>query len=499
MSRVKKVRLVLALSASLLVLLPPGCGGAGAPGGAAEVVPADAAFYLVADTDFDGDQWDVVQELATRFPGGEDLLGRIVEEIESESGEEIDFEEDVDPALGPEVALVVLAPESGSDEEETVVVLTQPDDEAALQRLLEGGDEPAVSRAVEDWQAIAEDDATLDRFEAAREGESLADSEGFEDAMDGLDEDVLVTVYGNLRQAQEAAGAESGDQLDPFDTFFPNGEAPVFGGTARAEGDGARRDGRLVYPGNVEDTPFSMEPFDSELPDEVPGDVLAYLSFNDLERAISAYRDAIAETDPNVERGLGMAEGFLGVSLEEDIAPLFTSEGALYVRRGALIPEVTLVTEVEDEQQALGTLDDLVAGLGTFVGSGDPERRDVDGVEVREVPISPPFSLSYAAFDGLLVVTTSADGIADLRADEDRLADDKAFQDALDRAEVPGETSGFAYVDLEETLPLLFGFAEAGLGETTDARQYTDPLTSLVVWGEQDGSTQSFSVFVGIE
>ena len=499
MSRVKKVRLVLALSASLLVLLASGCGGAGAPGGAAEVVPADAAFYLVADTDFEGDQWDAVQELATRFPGGEDLLGRIVEEIESESGEEIDFEEDVDPALGPEVALVVLAPESGSDEEETVVVLTQPDDEAALQRLLERGDEPAVSRAVEDWQAIAEDDATLDRFEAAREGESLADSEGFEDAMDGLDEDVLVTVYGNLRQAQEAAGAESGDQLDPFDTFFPNGEAPVFGGTARAEGDGARLDGRLVYSGDVEDTPFSMEPFDSELPDEVPGDVLAYLSFNDLERGISAYRDALAETDPDVERGLGMAEGFLGVSLEEDIAPLFAGEGALYVRRGALIPEVTLVTQVEDEQQAVGTLDDVVAGIGAFVGVGEPQRRDVDGVEVREVPISPPFSLSYAAFDGLLVVTTSADGIADLRAEDDRLADDEAFEEALDRAGVPGETSGFAYVDLEETLPLLFGFAEAGLGETTDVRQYTDPLTSLVVWGEQDGSTQSFSVFVGIE
>ena len=123
----------------------------------------------------------------------------------------------------------------------------------------------------------------------------------------------------------------------------------------------------------------------------------------------------------------------------------------------------------------------------------------MDGVEVREVPISPPFSLSYAAFDGLLVVTTSANGIADLRADEDRLADDEAYEEALDRAEIPGETSGFAYVALEEALPLIFGYAEAGLGETSDARQYTEPLTSLVLWGEQDGSTQSFSVFVGIE
>ena len=492
------MRLFLALSTVAAVLLVAGCGGAGSPGGAADVVPADAAFYMVVDTDFEGDQWGAAQDLAARFPGGEDLIGRIVQEIESESGEPLDFEQDVDPALGPEVAFVVLAPEP--DGMQTVVVLTQPDDQDALQRLIERGDEPAVSRAVGDWQAVAEDEASLDRFEAAREGESLADSESFEDAMDGLDDDVLVTVYGNLHQAQEAAKAESGGgQLAPFDAFFPGGELPVFGGTARAEDDGARLDGQLVYAGDVEDTPFSMEPFDAELPGEVPGDVLAYLSFNNLERGISAYRDALAESDPDVESQLGMAEAFLGVSLEEDIAPLFADEGALYVRRGALIPEVTLVTRVEDEEAAVGTLDDVVAGIGTFVGVGEPERREVDGVEVREVPIEPPFSLSYAAFNGLLVVTTSADGIADLRAEDDRLADDEEFGEALDRAGVPGETSGFLYADLEEALPLLFGYAEAGLGETTDARQYTEPLRSLVVWGEQDGSTQSFSVFVGVE
>ena len=497
MSRVKIVRSALALSASLLVLLAAGCGGSGAPGGAADVVPADAALYAVVDTDFEGDQWEAVQELASRFPGGEDLIGRIVEEIEADG--ELDFEEDVEPALGPVVALVVLDFETDDAGNPPFVVLTQPEDAGAFRRIMESEPDPGVAREIDGWQVGAMSEDVLDRYETALEGERLADSERFEDAMDGLDEDVLVTVYGNLQSAQEAAEAESGEELDPFETFFPGGEAPVFGGTARAEGDGARLDGQLVYSGDVEDTPFSTEEFDAELPGEVPGDVLAYLAFNDLERAISAYRDAIAEADPDFESQLGMAESFLGVSIEEDIAPLFAGEGAVYVRQGALIPEVTLVTQVEDEQQAVATLDDVVSRIGGFVGSGQPELREVDGLEVHEVAISPPFSLSYVAFDGLLVVTTSADGIADLRAEDDRLADDEEFEEALDRAGVPGETSGFAYVDLEETLPLLFGFAEAGLGETTDARQYTEPLTSLVVWGEQDGSTQSFSVFVGIE
>ena len=490
------MRLFLALATAVSVLLAAGCGGAGSPGGAAEAVPADAAFYLVADTDFEGEQWDAVQELAAKFPGGENLLGRIVDEIEAE--EELDFEEDVEPALGPVVALAVLDTETDEAGNPPFVVLTQPEDADAFRRLIESEPDPGVARELDGWQVGAMSAEVLDRYEAALEGERLADSEQFENAMDGLDEDVLVTVYADLQRVQAAADAGAGGATDPFQTVFPGGEA-VLGATARAEGDGARLDGQLVYSGDVEDTPFSVEPYDAELPEQVPGDALAYLSFSDLDGAISAYRDAIAEADPEVERGLGMAEGFLGVSLEEDIAPLFAGEGALYVRRGALIPEVTLVTQVEDEEQAVGTLDELVAGIGTFVDVGEPERREVDGVEVREVPISPPVSLSYAAFDGLLVVTTSADGIADLRADEDRLADDEAYQDALDRAGVPGETSGFAYVDLEETLPLLFGFAELGLGETSEAQQYTEPLTSLVYWGEQEGSTQSFSVFVGVE
>ena len=94
-----------------------------------------------------------------------------------------------------------------------------------------------------------------------------------------------------------------------------------------------------------------------------------------------------------LESQLGMAEGFLGVSLEEDIAPLFAEEGAVYVRRGALIPEVTLVTQVEDEEQALGTLDDLVGRIGAFLPFGQPERTEVYGVQVssayrRDCPVA---------------------------------------------------------------------------------------------------------------
>ena len=487
------MRFLAIFCAALTLPVLAACGGSEGPGGAAEVVPADVAFYVVGDTDFESDQWGTVQELAAKFPGGEDLTGRIVEELEA--GGELDFEEDVEPALGPVVAFAVLEVEQDAAGSEPFVFLTQPDDEAAFARLIEREPDPGVVREIEGWQAAAMSEDVLDRFETALEGDRLSDSERFQDAMDGLDEDGLLTFYGDLGRADLPT---DGASPAPFD-LFPGGEAPVLGGTVRAEDDGARVDGRLIYAGDAEDSPFAIEPYEAELPEEVPGDVLAYLSFNDLEQVISAYRDALAESSPELEGQLGMAEGVFGLSIEEDIAPLFAGEGAVYLRRGALVPEVTLVSRIEDEAAALETLDGLVARLGIYFPFARPERTEVDGVEVREIALSAPFTLGYAAFDGLLVITTSTDGIADLREDEDRLADADAFEEALDRADAPDETSGFAYVDLEEALPLLFGFVEAGNEDTTEARQYTEPLTNLVLWSEQDGDTQRFSLFLGVE
>jgi hypothetical protein len=80
------------------------------------------------------------------------------------------------------------------------------------------------------------------------------------------------------------------------------------------------------------------------------------------------------------------------------------------------------VSEVDDEDQAVATVDDLLQGLGGLMGLGQPRRHEVAGVEARTVKVSPDLSLTYAAFDGLLVVTTSPDGIAALRGDHESLA-----------------------------------------------------------------------------
>ena len=148
----------------------------------------------------------------------------------------------------------------------------------------------------------------------------------------------------------------------------------------------------------------------------------------------------------------------------------------------------------------MATLDKIVESASGFEPQlRNPKTVEIDGVEVRELPIDPPVSLYYAAFDGLLVVTSSQEGIAALREESDRLSDSEAFDDALDAAGVPDETQGFGYVDLQRAVPLFLGFAEAGDAATDEARGYLEPLQSLVFYGDQDDETASFTLFLGVE
>ena len=478
-----------------LVLALAGCGGgteSGDVGGeAAGIVPAGAALYISGNTDFEGDEWEAAEELVRRFPDGERAIQMLLEDLQAE---DVDFEADVKPALGPEVALVVLELDSA---EPAFVGLTQPRDEQKLQDLLAKSDEPTVSEVVDGWTVFSDDQAAIDAFKAARGGDTLADSADFQETMDGL-EGGLVSVYADGDGLQSAAEQQPDLSQGDLGACFPEGRFPSFGAVARAEDGGARLDGNAVFAGDLEEAGLAPSPYEAELLDDVPSGVLAYVSFSDLESQLSYLRDCFSQLQPEFESQLGQAEGFLGLSLEEDLAPLFAGESALYVRGGSLIPEVTLLTEVEDEEQAVVTLDEVVESLRGLapIPLPEPQTTEIAGVQVRQLAIQPPVSLYYGAFDGKLVVTSAREGIVDLREDGDRFADEDGFATAKDRSGLPDQTTGWAYVDLAEVFPLLLGFAG---GVPPEVQGNIDPLRSVVVYSTTDGARASFSLFVGIE
>jgi Protein of unknown function (DUF3352) len=485
MSNVRSFALLLLL----VVALAAGCGEDAASGPAgASVAPASAQLFVSIDTDTGSEQWKRAGALLDKFPGGDKLIDSALGELSKEG---LDFEQDVEPALGPETDIVGLDL-SGEGE---FVGLTQPDDAQKLKDLLAKGDQPMVSREIEGWTVFSDSDAVLDKFDAARKEGTLADATDYQDAIGEVNQDGLVRVYVNGSGIAEAISKQQGTSAAQFDTFFANGKIPSFAISVTAEEGGARLEGAST---NIDESTFSTENFKAELPDEVPGGVLLYADGNDLEQAFSNARESLAEQDPQFDQDLARLEAQIGVSLEEDVFPLFSGETALYVRPSLIIPEVTLITHVDDEDAAMATVNKLATAIGQYVPAAQRVIEvDIAGVKAKQMPLSGPVSLYWAAFDGHLVLTTSRAAISDLKSGDDRLADDEDFKRALEQADMPDETTGFVYVNLHDAISSILGLG--GENVPPDVRANLEPLGSLVFYGSKDGKTLRFAGFLAVD
>jgi hypothetical protein len=416
---------VLAAAALLAVLA--GCGESGSAGGSPSAVPADVTAYVSVDTTFEGGQWRAVSELLTRFPEGEGELDELLDEKELRD------------ALGPEAVFAVLPGAVGSEAEPPVVMLTQPDDLAAFERLLEEGD--AARAEMRGWQVVAEDEGVLDRYRQALEGPSLEGSETFAEAMEGLPEDALARIY-----ADGDALVESLPDHSPTEAplgLLEGGARGSIGAALHAEDDGVRVEGRAVA---TDEAPAPVA-YESELVGRVPAGAIAFLSFNDLGGALELFGGDF------LPPGLG------------EVGSLLAGESAVYLNGKG---DATLVTQVDDEAAALQAVEALL------------------GLSGEDVPVA------VDAFDGLLAVASSERELAALRADAPRLGDDGRFQEAVDAAGMPVETTGFGYVDLPSTAPL---FHE----EAAEASEYLEPLGGAVFWRSPSEGGQRFSLFLGID
>ncbi len=388
--------------------------------------------------------------LLEEFPDGEGLLEDVLDKATAEAG----FEGDADlrAALGPEVALVVLGPPAGPDTDPPFVVLTQPEDEDAFAELFEG--EAAVRAEVNGWQVVAEREADLERYRSALEAGSLEGSQAFEETMDDLPVDALARVYVD---GEGLAGAASGlaQGVSPLPLQLFGNDSGTVGAALVAEDDGVRVEGRALPTGDAEAP--ELETFESELVEEVPAGAVAFLSFNDLGGALDTYLEALGPEAEQLPFDPAQVTGLL------------SGEIAVYVRPGNA---VTLVAEVEDEADALATVESLLGPLG------------------GQAPVV------YDASDGLLAVSSSQAELDALRGDGPRLDQDDRFEDALDAAGMPDETGGFGYVDVQAAVPLLAGLG--GGAEHAVLSAYLEPLGGLVFWGESSGDVLRFSLFVGI-
>jgi hypothetical protein len=202
-------RFLIAL-VTLAALAAPasGCGTSAGEGGSvpesAKLAPADAVAFVTLVADDSLAQWEKADRLLGLFPDARAAL--LDAERDELRQEDLMWDEDVAPALGDELVVVVTA-------DQKPVVLLQPESEERLEALLDTSDDPVAQGTVSDWTALAETEAELDAYRAAVDRATLDSVDAFSEGMTVLPEDALARGWVDLRVlAKDVASAfeESG-------------------------------------------------------------------------------------------------------------------------------------------------------------------------------------------------------------------------------------------------------------------------------------------------
>jgi hypothetical protein len=483
-----------------VVLVVTGCGAASATSGSggsdpagAAVAPGSAPLFASVDTDLSSSQWKQVDSLLDKFPGKQKLLTQLRTSIEKDS--KVSWENDVKPALGKEIDFVALDFNSSQ-----VVGLTQPGDEAKFDALVKklNADPASSDKTVvgdyKGWKVVANTQAEIDAFKKAADTNAgvLADAAPFKDAMGSLSGDALATIYVNGAKAtsalQKALASSSSSTTS-------NGKL-VWGVAALAAEDAG---GRLEAKFKAQNVKTQLKPYKSALVDEVPAGALVFASF-DLQGLGSQ-----ANFRKQFEQGvLGKAGSVPGVSqllpILEQLGGVFGGENALYVRPGALIPEVTLVTRPDNPADATNTVDRLVSQLAALAGSPlVPKPVTIGGTQAKVVDLG-QVAIYYGTQGSDFVVTNQQQAFEDLKATGGKLSGDATFKEAVKASGMPDETDGFVYVNLKDAIPAVEGLAKlSGANVPPDVDANLRPLRTLVLWGTGSGNDGGLTAFLELK
>ena len=460
-------RLVLTSAIGAVVLfVAAGCAGSvgllgagAAPGGGASVAPADAAVFVAVDTDLGSSQWQTVNGLLAKIPGSSALLARLRQSFEQHS--KLSWQNDVVPALGPELDVAVLPGSAGGRPE--TVLLTQPPDRAKLDALLaklgQSSAAQPVTADIGGWTALSESQAALDAVGSA--SNHLADSSVYQEATATLGSNALLTAYANGAEAKRLVSALGGT--------VPSGNRRL----VWASGDVVASAGGLEVDGHVRaDGGPPRQPYASQLVHRIPSGALAVADFQ-----VPPGTESPSPSSSQLGGALWTLRSALG------------GESAVYVSPGAPFPAVTLVTHASDPQAVLDALQSALSKLGSAAGPG---KTSLDLGSILGA-----LALSHAVVGGDLVVSTSQQAVDAFKGTGQKLADDGAFREATSAAGMPDRTTGFVYVNLKDALPALQGLASLA-GAALPVGDLS-ALRTLTAYGSgSNGDHSSFTAFLEV-
>jgi len=396
--------------------------------------------------------------------------------------------------LRPPVALVAVAlliPLAGCGEESTddAVVGSVPADARAYLHL---------DRGSEDWDAASESLSKLPAVEAivrdliARQVNVPGDGQAGVALLPGRHKPVVLTpddppathslaVTPDYEEMLAGLGSQRLTTLylaRPPTGFLRSLDPTVDAAAVAADVDGDKMRIRARVRHKGEPGPCAATVGD-DLVDIADPKAAVYLEVPSISCALRALADNSKKARAALRRVGHLAASEAGISLRKDLFPMLDHRGAVIATPGEGAPTLTLVIDDVDETKALDLLSRLQPALIRLLGTRELGQAptfgsaDVEGVTAVTATIAPGLELSYAAFDGRLVVSTALAGIGAVKKAKG-LSENDSFDAVL--GDRPSQLSALVFLDLNQLLTL---FEQAGLAEDPRYLAIRDDLQKL--------------------
>lgn len=500
-------------------------GAAGTDGKGASAIPGDALAFASANIDEGSAAWKQLTATASKFPGWAQVSADFQKQLSGSGAGQVDFQTDVKPWLGGEIAVGVTAVDVSNPQKpsaQAVVYVQSKDDAKAIAALQKGGKAtPGPDYA--GYKTFSDTSGSSPMYAAVGKGAVLISTTQLElqRAIDTRDKGTgslaqspaFQTAMSKLPSDNLAVGYVAGDKLAPLVKALAQSASQAGSGTAasataalqgqmdkalaqlagiksismafRAEEKGFRFEEAVVGdPATLAQAGGTFEP---KLTARVPGDAVAYVAFKDLGKSLQPAIDQVLASNAQAKDQLAQMEAVLGLSVKDDVIPILLNEHAIWVGGGAPLGAGLLLTPT-DTAAAAKTLKQLGALVGQ---TGQATVSDVPGGQKLDLT-SQGMSLYWRQVDDVVSlsnVATAGDKPASSLADSD------AYKTALADAGVKFPVTALAYVDVPGALRLAKSTG-AQYSPSSDAN--LAPLKGIVAWGSVDGDTARGDLFVGV-
>jgi hypothetical protein len=443
--------------------------------GAAAMAPSGALVFVHLSTDAERGATERAVDLAKRFDAYERIRDGILQRL---AGTEQDVRvRDVAPWLGDEVALTLV--DAGQATAGSLVIAKVTDEAKARKFLERNPRRSAVRRykgdridefgtlnvAFKKRYMLIGQSLTVQRAldQANGRGAPLSKDPTYRRAMKGAPADRVATAYvtvAGLRRLLVPQGDVLGSLAVLLDTPALEGVAV----SAVAEDDRLRiRAHSALDAAAQKRAGLSTRTFEPDLLDAAPQNTLAFLGVNGVSGALGNLVTAAAGgasaggVGPLLQRLRTELGKQTGGALERDLLALFEDEVAVVVTKATPAPTLALVTKTGDENRTAAVLKRLqqpLAKLLTPAGEAAPRWRADDlggGVSAQTLATPTGAEVTYAVFDGRLVLGTGPDAIRRIKDADDDLSDAETFKSVETRSE---KVTSIGFLDFSQLLEL---------------------------------------------